>query len=304
MTFDAFETSDGSPVELLTWQNSSIITRNTNAVKAIVVGANTFVPLAYTRNAFAQSKDNDDTNIQMTVPSSFSIVDLYDGQLTSSLTLLTIERFHKDDTPVPEVQNVWSGKVVAIERAEDDVTMLLQPLSTGSESTPPDTFSAVCNAFLFQSPGCNLSANDFRFIATLSAIDATGTILTFPGLRVQAETLDLALGGPTGPLSSAELDIYWQGGFVTTGGGETRDIVEGNVLADPDKVRINIPLRNFAVSDGANVFAGCDLSIATCHKKFNNVLNFQGYAYIPEVDPANTELPPGTRTSSGGFAGP
>ena len=302
MTFDAFETADGSPVEFLTFSNGTQNFFRTNGVNSYQNGADLHTPLAYTRTPFAQSKDSDDTNVTLTVPNDFEVVGLYEGQLTSSVTFLTIERFHLDD-PIQEIQIVWEGVIVSLDRAEDQVSILCQPLSTGNEQTPPDTFSSLCNAFLFQSPGCNLNRDDFRYIATVGAIDATGTIITFPGLRVQAATIDAAQGGPTGPLTSAELDIYFQGGYVETGAGEKRDIVEGNAGADPDKVRVNIPFRSLAVTDGANVFAGCNLSIAECHKKFNNAVNFQGYAYIPEIDPANTELPPGTRTSKSKFAG-
>lgn len=302
MSFDAYETADGSPVELLTWRNGGVSFFSSNTVKPYLNGINLHLPLAYLRPPFSQSKDSDDTNINMTVPNSFGVVNLYDGQLTSNVTTLTIERFHLDD-PALEMQAVWKGLIVSLERSEDTVQILLQPVSTGAEATPPDTFSALCNSFLFQSPGCNLARASFRYIATVSAIDATKTIITLPGLRVQAGTLDGALGGPTGPLSSPELDIYWQGGYIQTGAGEVRDIVEGNVAADPDKVRVNIPFRSLATLEGVNVYAGCDLSLATCHKKFNNALNFQGYAYIPEIDPANTELPPGTRTSPTKFAG-
>jgi len=302
MTFDAFETADGSPVELLTFSNGTDVFRRTNTVKSVTIGANTHVPMAYSRSKFNQSKDSDDNNITMIVPNNFELVNLYAGVLTSNTTLLTIERFHLDD-PGNEIQVVWKGSVASIEHQENDVSLLLQPITSGSESTPPDTFSGLCNAFLFQSPGCTLDRTDFRFIATLSAIDSTGKILTFTGLRLEAATIDAAQGGPTGPLTSAELDIYFQGGYVQTGKGEVRDIVEGNVSGDPDKVRVILPFRDFIVSDGANVYAGCDLSITTCHKKFDNAINFQGFPYIPEIDPANTELPPGTRTSPTKFAG-
>jgi len=302
MTFDAFETTDGSPVELLTFANGNDVFRRTNSVKTVTVGANDFIPLAYSRSQFSQSKDSDDNNITMQVPNVFELVALYSGVFTSFTTTVTIERFHLDD-PGNEIVVIWKGTLASINHQEDEAQLLLQPLTSGQEITPPDTFSGLCNAFLFQSPGCLLTRTDFRFIATLNAVDASGLELTFNGLRLEAETIDGVQGGPTGPLSSAELDIYWSGGYIQTGAGEVRDIVEGNISGDPDTVRIILPFRDFIVGEGANVFAGCDLSIATCHKKFNNAINFQGYPYIPEIDPANTELPPGTRTSTSQFAG-
>lgn len=300
MAFDPFETGDGSPVELLTFSSGVTEFRYSNTVRDIFVGGRTYQALAYNLTPFAQSKDTDDNNRTLRVGNDMPVIGLYQGAPTSSSTLCNVSRFHNDD-PIDQIQSIWSGRIVAINHDDDEVDILLQPVTNGSESTPPDTFSGLCNAFLFQSPGCNLTRDTFRHVGTLQLITNGGLNLQIPGLRAQAAALDAANGGPTGPLSSAELDIYWAGGYIQTGAAELRDIVEGNVGGDPDTVRVIAPFREFVVLDGASVYAGCDLSRATCNKKFNNVLNFQGFADIPEVDPANTALPPGTRETSGGF---
>jgi len=301
MTFDAFETSDGQPVELLTFANGTQVFRRTNANKLLVVGPNTFLPLAYTRSAFSQSNDTDDSNVNLTTPGDFEVVGLYSGAITSSLTSVTIQRFHLND-PANELQILWKGNIVSIQRVDTQAEMLLQPLSSGKEETPRDTYQSLCNSFLFESPGCTLTRTDWRFQGLADAIDSTGFLITVNGLRAQAAILDTAQGGPTGPLSSDELDTYWQAGIIETGAGEIRDVVEGNVGGNPDVVRIISPFRDLNVTDPLDVFAGCVHTIEICHKKFDNAINHQGFPNVPEVDPSNTELPVGTRTSSGGFA--
>ena len=303
MPFADYETADGSPIELITFRNGPNEQNVSNTVAPVQVGAITFLPLAYTRTSYSQSKDTDDNNITLTVPQSFPVVGYYGGVLTSNITTVTIERYHLDDV-TQQLQVAWKGQIVSIDRAGDDAKLLLQPLTSGAEVTPPDTFSSLCNVFLFQSPGCTLTRDSWRLVATLASVSVDGLELVFNGLRAQAAALDAAQGGPTGPLTSGELDTYWQGGYIATGGGETRSIVEGNMASDPDRVRVDLPFRDFNVGQGASVYAGCDLLLATCHKKFANALNFQGYPYIPEVDPANTELPPGQRKSVNKFAGP
>ncbi len=302
MAFETFETGDGSPVELITFQSGPQFFFVANTVFPFVHGATSFLPLAYTLSPFGQSKDSDDNNRTMRVPNTFGVVNLFNGILTSNSIQVTVERVHLDD-PAQDRQIIWKGRIVAVNHIENDVELLLQPVTSGTEATPPDTFSALCNAFLFESPGCTLSRDDFRFVAQVDAVSADGLQLTVNGLRARAVVLDAAQGGPTGPLSAAELDIYWQGGYVLMDSGEIRDIVEGNAGGDPDVVRIIMPLRDITVLDALTVYAGCDLTRSTCDKKFDNVLNFQGYPDIPEIDPANTELPPGTRTSASRFAG-
>lgn len=302
MTFAAFETTDGSPIELLTFQNGAQSFLYSNTIQNFTLGARTFVPLAYRRSKFAQSKDSDDNNITLTAPGDFEVAELFNGILTSNITTCKIERIHSDD-PDEGLQVLWQGRVVALTRKGDQISVLLQPLSSGAESTPRRVFSSLCNAFLFESPGCLLIRNDWRFDGTISGISADGLEITVNGLRVQAAALDAVQGGPTGPLTSGELDIYWQGGYIEMANGEIRDVVEGNFGGDPDVFRTDIPFRSVATSDACTVYAGCSLTRGICDKKFANVLNFQGFPDIPEIDPANTELPPGSSQRPNTFAG-
>lgn len=303
MTFEAYETADGSPTELLTFKNGSLEFRYTNAVLPVTIGSKTYEPLAYRRTKFAQSKDSDDNNITVTAPGDMEVAGLFDGVMTSNVTTVTLERFHRDD-PGEQLQQAWRGRIVAINHKNRLVDLLMQPITHGGESTPRDVYSALCNAFLFDTPGCRLLRDDWKFGGTITSLSVDTLDITMNGLRAQAAILDAAQGGPTGPLTSGELDLYWQGGFIILANGEVRDIVEGNIAADPDTIRIDQPFRDIVVAGGANVFAGCQLTRAVCHKKFNNVINFQGFPDIPEIDPANTELPAGSRTSGSSFAGP
>lgn len=303
MTFAAYETADGSPVELLEFQNGAIQYKFTNSVDIIQLGAAVYLPLAYERTKFAQSKDSDDNNVTLTVSGQMEVVQLYNGVLTSSLTLLTIKRLHRDDGD-EQTQVLWQGRVVAINRKQQLAEILLQPISHGGESTPRDVFSSLCNSFLFDSPGCVLIRTDWKFDGVVDGVSVDKTQVTVNGIRTQAAALDIAQGGPTGPLTSGELDLYWQGGYIVLANGETRDIVEGNIGGDPDVVRVDIPFRTIAVNDACTVYAGCSLTRQVCHKKFNNVINFQGYPDIPEIDPANSELPPGSSDRPNKFAGP
>lgn len=302
MTFAAFETADGSPIELITFKNGALEFLYSNTINDVVVGARTFVPLAYRRSKFAQSKDSDDNNITFTAPGNFEVAQLFNGILTSNITTCTIERFHFDD-PDGQLQVLWRGRVVALNRKADQIDVLLQPLSSGAESTPRKTFSSLCNSFLFETPGCGLIRDDWKFDGTVNGLNVAGDEITINGLRTQAAALDVAQGGPTGPLTSGELDIYWQGGYIELVNGEIRDIVEGNIGGDPDVIRLDIPFRDVEVNDACTVYAGCILTRQNCDKKFNNILNFQGFPDIPEIDPANTELPPGSSRRQNSFAG-
>lgn len=301
MAFDTYETGDGSPTEIITFQNGAFIRRICNQSFPVTIAGQEYLPETYTLSPFAQSKDSDDSNRTFRCFPEFSVVNLFNGPLKSQSTTVEVKRFHRDDGAL-EVQSIWKGRVVAVTHVDKDVEMLLQPVTQGQEITPPDTFSSLCNRFIFESPGCLLLRSDWRFQGTVTSITNGGLNLVVSGLRTQAAALDTAQGGPTGPLSAAELDTYWQNGHIETA-EEIRTIKEGNVSGDPDAIRLDVPLREVQVGDPVDVFAGCDLKRQTCHKKFNNVINFQGYPDIPEIDPANTELPPGDRDTNSPLTG-
>lgn len=303
MAFNDFETADGSPVEIITFQIGSDRTLVTNAVAQVVLGADTFEPLAYSLTPFAQSKDTDDNNRTMVVPTTFSLLDQYDGPRNSTIIQVTVERFHLDDA-IQQRQILWIGRLVNVNYVDKHAELILRPETSFNEVIPQDTFSSLCNAFLYQTPGCELARDDWRYVGVATSITNGGLNIEVAGLRTQAAALDAAQGGPTGPLTSDELDLYWQGGYIETDAGEIRDIVEGDVGGAPDVVRVNMPFRDLIATDGLTVYAGCPLSRTICHKKFDNVLNFQGFPDIPEIDPANTELPTGDRRSPSKFAGP
>lgn len=292
MSFDAFETSDGQPVEFVTFINGSTIVRRTNANRAVTPAAFEFLPLEYTRTAPAMSKDSDDTQIRFKVPGDFQIVGLYTNILTSNITSVTIERFHLND-PAAEIQVFWKGTIASVVRNNAMAEILCRPITQGGHEIPRFTYQSACNYFLYDSQTCRLNSADFDFTAPVTSI-VNKTEIKITGLRAEAVIID---AGIPGTLTAAELDDYWLGGFVTAN-GELRRIAEGNIGADPDVIRIAFPFLDLEVSDLITVFAGCLRSADICVRKFDNIINFGGFNNVPEVNPMDTELPSGNAVSA------
>lgn len=298
MTFQAFETSDGQPVELLTMVNGVTIERYTNAENQLVIGANTFEPLEYRRTAPAQSKDADDAQVRITLPADNPIVRLYSTILTSNITTITIERFHNND-PDEQVQVFWKGQIGSVTVSDAEATILCIPLTQGRDELPRYTYQALCNYFLYDTNSCRVVRDDFRFVGTITSF-LTPTQVTCSGLRARAQVIDTGQGGN---LTSDELDEYWLNGYLETG-GEVRRIVRspgGGSPADPDTVDIPFPFQgNVQVGDPIEVFAGCRRDTDICNRKFNNLLNYGGWPTVPKRNPFTIELPPGSREDTGG----
>lgn len=80
---------------------------------------------------------------------------------------------------------------------------------------------------------------------------------------------------------------YYDGGLLrfTTGdnAGIAREIKWAN-MDSGGEVDISLYLRmpfNINVGDTATLWPGCDKKVVTCKTRFNNIVNFQGFPYVP-----------------------
>jgi hypothetical protein len=300
MAFADYETTDGRPVELLTFRNGLNEYRYTNANNNVFNGAFEHEPLAYRRTAPSQSKDSDDSQLRITLPGQNPVALLYREILQSNITTLTIERYHVND-PAGDVQVFWKGQLGSVTVNDGEATMLCIPFTQGTDEIPRYTYQGLCNYFLFEGETCRVVKNDFRYVATITGI-LEPTLIQVSGLRVQAGLLD---AGVSGALSSEELDQYWLNGYCRVQSGEFRRIVDnpagtGSPL-DPDVIQIPFPFISANAGDTIEVYAGCKRDTDTCVRKYNNLENYGGWPTVPVVNPFTTELPPGTRKTSGGF---
>lgn len=303
MAFETYETSDGQPVELLIFVNGTTVLRYTNANVALTIDALEYQPLEYKRNAPSISKDSDDSQIRVTLPSSNPVVGLYRNILQSTITSLTIERFHNND-PVQGRQVFWKGEVGSVTVNNSVATILATPLSQGTDEMPRYTYQATCNYFLFEANSCGILRQNFKHDSTITAIDTSGLLLQVADLRVRAGVIDASMGGL---LSSDELDSYWLNGYIDVN-GELRRIVNNPAGAtsplSPDVIEIPFPLNNASAGAAITVFAGCSRTTDICRRKYNNLLNFGGFPTVPDnVNPFETELPKGNQQQASGGGG-
>jgi uncharacterized phage protein (TIGR02218 family) len=81
-------------------------------------------------------------------------------------------------------------------------------------------------------------------------------------------------------------DFYKYGKVSFTSGANSGLIVDVAEYADVSgtvKLRFPAPF-DFAMSDGFDIFRGCDKTQGTCVTKFSNVANFGGFPYLPGIN--------------------
>lgn len=129
-------------------------------------------------------------------------------------------------------------------------------------------------------PSCNADLGDAR-----CKVDLEGS----PGYRVAGSVVAVSsrrlftvstLGKPAG---------WFDGGEITFASGANNGIrmeVKQQEVS-PVSIELQLPMPfDVAPGDAFTIIPGCDKTKATCITKFNNVVNFRGFSFVPGTDDA------------------
>ena len=256
----------------ITLTNGTVLRWTTNQTP-ITIGANTFVvgpPVERDKAKWSMGLNVDQLNMTILDDGSQTI----NGQALVTAAWqkffdyaqIEIDRFISDswtDTAVGSVswfigyagQITLQGKTIKI-TVESPLAML--------KATFPRTYVLPSCANTLYDGVCGILASNFTY---------TGTVGSAPS----ATSFPLTLSG--GNLA----DGSFQGGIVTfTGGvndGQTRTVKSyvGGVIT------LVYPLYAVpAVGDTVSAIFGCDKTRATCTARFNNLVHYRGFPYVPD----------------------
>jgi len=283
MSFATNENSiqSGSPIELYEFAVGLERFYLTSSEEEIVVGINTYAPIAVSRSEISVGPDERTSVINLTMPSDYPFVTKYILLVPGSRATLTIFRLHRYDTPTPEVKLIFKGLVrsVSFTKQAQEATVGVMPL-TGALGRvfPRFTFQGLCNHVLFD-VRCKASAAVFTHNGLCSAINA---------------------------------DVYTVDGLIAKGAGwaiagilvnpDTTDF-RLIVAQTGDNVTVLAPFPVPLTGETLGVLAGCDHTLPTCKTKFNNVINYGGFMFVPPKNPFATGLGVGTRARGGAGGG-
>ena len=271
MTYDAFETSTeaGDPVEVYEVVAGTTTYYFTSADSVQTIGAQDYTPVGgLQRGDRQEGPDRRERDFTLELPTANELAQLFVGVLPGFRVRLTVKRFHASDTPTPEVVQVFDGYVqsASFGKAGGKVCTLTARTTIASlgRVLPRRTFASSCVHVLYDSSTCKVDDTDPTFRAsTLSVASQVGGVLTV-----------------SSGLSGTYADDYMQGGFVEViGGADFRLIIghTGNVLT------LQQPFATEPSS--VNVYAGCAHMISVCSSKFDNVVNYGGFAFVPTRNP-------------------
>lgn len=262
MTYDARETSQqqGQPIELFEITMGSTTYFLTDAEGPQVIGVNTYDPVAVTRSEIRLGRDVSAEQLIVTIPSDHPFPRQFVGTLPGQRASLTIKRFHRDDS---QVVVIFKGMVQSVAFTRDgtasEIVVLPLQASQGRQ-IPRFTFQGLCNHALYDAR-CKVPQSLFQYTGVAGTVTNAGLTITVPGL-------------------SSKPDGWANGGYIALGTSEFRLIVSHT----GDTINLYYPFPANITGMSVDVFAGCDHSLNTCHTKFNNALNYGGFAFVPLKD--------------------
>jgi len=255
---------DGEPYFLYTFTKGSTINRFTSHNQDIEYSGNTYTASSIRHQAINQSGELERVSMEVVFPKSSSFASTFFTPNYSDVQTLTILRFHHGVDSGFEV--MWKGRVISYEARGDEVILTCESIQTTMRNAGlRGKFHRSCRHALYDN-SCGLNINDFYIDATVSSVE--GFVVT-----VTVGSSDDQEAG------------YFKGG-VFEQDGEFSFIRKHEIDTNGDHVlTLQYLIEGLGTSESVRIAPGCDLSKTTCVNKFDNVVNFGGFPYIPNKNP-------------------
>ena len=269
MSYNARETGrySGSPVELYRFVYGSQQLFFTSADKDQSYGGNTYVREAITRGEIDASDEDQQGKLEITVPRTNGVADLFIPGMPPSPVFMTVYRLHRGDS---EVVQLWSGEVSSVQFTGSVAKLSGQPIGNVlRRALPSTTFQGQCNWALY-STQCGVDKAAYAEAGTVSAIASAVVTLA---------------------ISHDRANGYFNNGFVISGTNERHWIIGHTRLsATSAQLTLMTPFTALQAGDSLTAYPGCDRTLADCKARYSNLQRFLGFPFIPTKNPFVTGI--------------
>lgn len=258
---DQEEARKRKPIELYhIWRDGGEHWRYTSHSSVVNYGGNDFDPAVIRRGTVNYDAQFEITKLRITVGYLEDPVIEFIAQNPVEILWVEVLRFFEDVSP-EEVSVIFVGQIknVAFQgnTGEVDCVGFEHYLK---QRIPKFRFQIGCNNDLYDS-FCGIDKSSWKTTTTVT-IDSEGVVLTSSDFGLQE-------------------DGYFTRGYVQWG-----DYYRMIVDHTGNNITIRFTMPGFASGQSVDAYAGCDKQLATCHDKFDNVLEFFGHPWIPLDNPA------------------
>lgn len=254
-------TADGEPFEAIEVTIFGVVYRYTTYPEALVIGSETFEPLAFTRTAVEISS-------QLTTQLTVDIALPLDSAAARRIAVrnpprvqVNILRGHVGDDLATEFEYEWRGIATAFSTKRGMVTIKTQSVLQAKMQSRKGgkTYTYSCQHRVYDAR-CGLSEAGFQTTAVVSRIAGPLVTVNSTGRAAGALVAGTALNVRTGE----QIPIFNNTTNTLSLVYAFADVLPGDTLT---------------------LTLGCDNKFATCVTRFNNVINFGGYRYMPDENP-------------------
>ena len=280
-----FSDQDGRPVELYHFTSGTTNYRYTSAEGDYVFGGFTWLARPLGRNSIGKSGEVEQTNLEVSLPTTDVLASLYIGIQPAARTDLVVRRVHIDASPTTSI-TLFNGFVTSAKFKDEKCTFQLKPFNElFHREMPRYTYQGLCNHVLY-SGQCGIleAASPNQLVATVNGIQNSGEIITVTGAGSVVDNVSPAQPFKGGMARLVDFSDY-------------RLILD----QDGDDLTLLLPFRDSVLGGQIVLQRGCDRTVDTCRTKFNNVINYGGFPHVPGknpfgqstyVEPATEEEPP------------
>lgn len=277
---------DGRPIELYHFTSGQTDYRYTSAEGDIDFGGFTWSARPLGRNGIGKSGEVEQTNLEISLPTTDVLASLYIGIQPASRTDLILRRIHIDASPSTSI-TLFNGFVTSAKFKDEKCTFQLKPFNElFHREMPRYTYQGLCNHILY-SGQCGIleSASPNQLTALVNATQNSGEIITVSGAGSVIDNVS-----PAQP---------FKGGMA-----RLTDFSDYRLILDQsgDDLTLLLPFRDNVLGTQIVLQRGCDRTVDTCRTKFANVINYGGFPHVPGknpfgqstyVEPASDEEPAG-----------
>lgn len=269
--FDTLESGvEGSrPLEIYLITSGPSTYRYTNAEDDITVGGDVYAAHPIARTATQQGSEPSRATLTLTVPGTNPFAARHHASPPGQTATVTIWGLQRDETPSFATRALlYKGTVQSLEFSADGAVAEIACRSAQgllSKTVPRRTCMGSCNNFLYDSR-CKVDPALFSFTGVVTAVN--GNVITVTG-------------------ANSKPDGYWTGYAKPAAESDPRIVLRhvGNDLT------LLMPFENPVLGVDVQVFAGCDHKLnGDCANKFDNVIEFGGFAFVPLRNPFESGL--------------
>lgn len=243
-------------------QGSSSVWTFTSGNELVTYNAEDYSPTAISRTEAQVKNEISKANIEVHLPLTNEVAIRWMADNGERIVTLTI--FERDKAGVVNV--VWKGRLASILPGMTDVTLKMESIFTSLRRPGLRArYQRSCRHALY-GRGCRLNPEDFAVNGTVSNRSGNSLVIT--------EAAGYAAG-------------YFVGGMLRTADG-TLSYVTGHNGAVITIQRMSFSILS-EIGDGfpfaVKLYPGCPHDRSTCNSRFNNLLNYGGFDFIPVKNP-------------------